>query len=135
MLHGGCLCGGIRYETAGAPFHESVCHCSMCRRASGAPAVAWFSVKRGALRIVAGSPAWYRSSAKAERGFCAGCGSPLFYRSSLLQDEIDITTASLDDPALVPPQDQIYTATKIPWVAAMESLPAFAEGRTQITPG
>lgn len=130
MLQGGCLCGAIRYETEGAPFHESVCHCSMCRRASGAPVVAWFSVKRGSLRIVAGDPVWYRSSAKAERGFCPSCGSPLFYRSSVLMGEIDIATASLDDPALVPPRDQIFTATKIPWVAAMESLPAFAEGRT-----
>jgi hypothetical protein len=129
MLVGGCLCGAIRYATDGAVFHPSVCHCTMCRRASGAPLVAWFSVPRPTLRIVSGNPAWYRSSAKAERGFCPTCGTPLFFRSSLLTGEIDITTASLDDPALVPPRDQIYTSTKIPWVAGMEALPAFAAAR------
>ncbi len=129
MLQGGCLCGAVRYETDGAVFHESICHCSMCRRASGAPLVAWFSVPRPTLRIVAGSPAWYRSSAKAERGFCPSCGSALFFRSSLLTGEIDITTASLDDPARIPPRDQIYAAVRIPWVATIESLPSFAEAR------
>ncbi len=129
MLRGGCLCGAVRYETDGAAFHESICHCSMCRRASGAPVVAWFSVPRPTLRIVAGSPSWYRSSAKAERGFCPSCGSPLFFRSSLLSGEIDVTTASLDDPAQVPPRDQIYAAARIPWVATIDSLPSFAEAR------
>jgi len=130
MLRGGCLCGAVRYESDGAPFHQSVCHCSMCRRAGGAPLVAWFSVPRASLRIVAGEPAWYRSSAKAERGFCPTCGSPLFFRSSVLTGEMDITTASLDDPARLPPRDQIYTAAKIPWVTTMESLPGFAGART-----
>jgi len=129
MLQGGCLCGATRYATGGAVFHESVCHCTMCRRASGAPVVAWFTVPRATLEIVSGNPAWYRSSAKAERGFCPTCGTPLFFRSSVSTAEIDITTASLDDPALVPPKDQIYTATKIPWVATMEALPAFAAAR------
>ncbi len=129
MLEGGCLCGAIRYATDGAVFHESVCHCSMCRRASGAPVVAWFSVPRATLRVISGSPAWYRSSAKAERGFCPTCGTPLFYRSSVLTEEIDITSASLDEPARVPPKDQIYTATRIPWVGTIDALPAFAEWR------
>lgn len=132
MLQGGCFCGAIRYETEGEPFHATLCHCSMCRRASGAPAVAWFSVPRGALRIVSGSPVWHRSSTKAERGFCPLCGTALFFRSNVLLDEIDITIASLDDPALVPPRDQIYTATKIPWIATIEALPAFTEGRLSV---
>ena len=40
MLSGGCLCGDVRYEAGTGAFHESACHCSMCRRASGALFVA-----------------------------------------------------------------------------------------------
>ena len=40
-LKGGCQCGAVRYETAGAPVVVAICHCSMCRRANAAPAVAW----------------------------------------------------------------------------------------------
>ena len=43
MLTGGCFCGAIRYEARGTPFHESNCHCSICRRTTGAPFVTWFA--------------------------------------------------------------------------------------------
>jgi hypothetical protein len=32
VLTGGCLCGGVRYEIAGALRHASHCHCAMCRK-------------------------------------------------------------------------------------------------------
>ncbi|MDA8049084.1 MAG: GFA family protein [Rhodospirillales bacterium] len=134
MLHGGCLCGAIRYTTDGVPYHESICHCSICRRASGAPFVAWFSVPRQSLSLVSGAPGWFRSSPAAERGFCARCGTALFFRSSAHPDEIDITTASLDDPALVPPRDEIYTETRIAWLATLPRLPSFAAAREQAAP-
>jgi hypothetical protein len=57
MLKGGCFCGRIRYEAAGTPFHETNCHCSICRRISGAPFVTWFSVSRSEFRLVCGEPA------------------------------------------------------------------------------
>jgi hypothetical protein len=45
MLTGGCFCGDIRYAVTGSPFHPTNCHCSICRRTTGAPFVAWFSVR------------------------------------------------------------------------------------------
>ena len=46
MLTGGCFCGRVRYEARGPAFNRTSCHCSICRRTSGAPFVAWFSVAR-----------------------------------------------------------------------------------------
>jgi hypothetical protein len=34
---GGCLCGAVRYEAIGDPFSVIHCHCSSCRRHTGAP--------------------------------------------------------------------------------------------------
>jgi len=65
MLKGGCFCGRIRYETTAAPFHETNCHCSICRRTSGAPFVTWFSVPRSEFRLVSGEPARFESTAAA----------------------------------------------------------------------
>jgi len=64
MLTGGCYCRAIRYEANGKPFHETNCHCDICRRASGAPFVTWFSVKATSFRIVKGEPTRFASTAK-----------------------------------------------------------------------
>ena len=125
MLSGGCFCGEIRYETTGVPFHASNCHCSMCRRSAGAAFVTWFSVPRASVRFTRGELRFYRSSPKARRGFCPHCGSQLTFEDDTAPGDVDFTTCSLDDPALLPPVDDIHTANKVAWVRLDPALPAF----------
>jgi hypothetical protein len=129
MLDGGCLCGEVRYAAHGMPFHETSCHCTMCRRASGAPMVAWFSVARADLHWVKGALTRYRSSAHATRSFCARCGTQLTFESDAHPDEIDITTCSLDDPEQVPPTDHTRTSSQLRWVKLDDGLPRHREAR------
>ncbi len=131
MLTGGCLCGQVRYETEGTPFHSTVCHCTDCRRVTAAPFVAWFSVPSAKLRFVAGAPKLFASSRGVLRGACATCGTPLTYQHIDLQDEVDITTCSLDDPELVPPRDHVRTRSKLSWVHTNDGLPSFAGRRSE----
>ena len=56
-ITGGCLCGELRYEITGPVSIVANCHCTMCRRASGAPFVTWAVVSRNAFRFTAGAPA------------------------------------------------------------------------------
>ena len=129
MLSGGCLCGRVRYETSGEPFHETICHCADCRRAVGAAGVAWFSVPLDTLRFTTEEPAYFRSSGLVERGFCATCGTSLTYQTSEHPAEIDITIASLDDAALVTPLDHSFTAGKTKWEIVCDGLPAYPQLR------
>ncbi len=129
MLEGGCLCGRIRYVASGAPFHETLCHCSLCRRASGAAGVAWFSVRRDEFRLTAGRPRRFRSSPRGVRSFCPHCGTPLTFESDHLPDEIDITVCSLDDPDAVPPRDHIHVSSKPRWLQLGDCLPEHPQGR------
>ncbi|MGE0222715.1 MAG: GFA family protein [Acetobacteraceae bacterium] len=129
MLTGRCLCGAIEYEVLGVPYHQTNCHCMMCRRSAGAPVVTWFSVPRDTFRIISGTPTIYHSSAFARRSFCPTCGSNLTFESDRAPDEIDITTCTLDDPGAVPPQDQIHTSSRLPWMPEDAHLPAFLEER------
>ena len=64
MLTGGCFCGAVRYEAGGTPFDETNCHCSICRRTTGAPFVTWFSVRRSDFRVIKGEPARFTSTEK-----------------------------------------------------------------------
>jgi hypothetical protein len=129
MLTGGCYCGAVRYEASGAPFNPTNCHCSICRRTTGAPFVAWFSAPRGAFRIVRGSPVAFRSTPTATRTFCGRCGTQLTFAADDAPEEIDITTASLDDPNAMPPKNHIWTASRLGWIRLGDGLPEYRERR------
>jgi hypothetical protein len=139
LLAGGCHCGKVRYEAHGRTFHPTICHCVDCRRVVGAPCVAWFSVERHGFRIVAGEMRRYASSARAERGFCADCGTSLTFQAHDLPGEIDVTTASLDNPERVPPADHTRTARRLGWMRFADGLPAYpgtrAKGATRVHGG
>lgn len=131
MLKGGCFCGQIRYEAAGTRFHETNCHCSICRRSTGAAFVTWFSVARSRFRLVCGEPTRFRSTAKGTRSFCPQCGTQLTFEHEDFLDEIDVTTCSLDDPETLPPRDHTWTNSKLGWVKLADQLPEHKEIRQE----
>ena len=126
-LEGGCLCGRVRYRIAGAPHNADYCHCRMCQRAAGAPVVPWLTMARADFAWTAGEPAVYRSSPGAERLFCGACGTPLVFRADAAPDTLDVTLASLDDPAEVVPGQHIWTSSRIAWFETADDLPRYPE--------
>jgi len=128
-MKGRCFCGFVRYEATGTPAQETNCHCSICRRISAAPFVAWFTVPSEGFRIVSGEPASFQSSEHGTRSFCPRCGTPLTFRSSQSPGELDVTSCSLEEPELVPPKDDTWVSSKLPWVALDERLPAWPRAR------
>lgn len=122
-LPGGCLCGAVRYAVTGPYANPSLCHCSMCRKAAGAPYIAFLTVPRARFRLTAGPYRLYRSSDKAQRGFCPNCGTTLTWESTRRQDALDVSIATLDDPAAVPPVDQIWCDDAISWTDTTPALP------------
>lgn len=121
---GGCQCGAVRYEVRGEITHETLCHCSFCRRASAAPVVAWFSVRPEAFRVTRGGMKIFRSSPGVARSFCGDCGTPLTYQRDGL-DELDVTTCSLDDPESAPPRDHTFTRSALGWAPVEDGLPRY----------
>lgn len=77
-MKGTCLCGAISVT---AHDHEDMtaCHCGMCRRWGGGPML---SLHCGDDVQIDGTESLtvFRSSEWAERGFCAKCGTHLYYR-------------------------------------------------------
>ena len=76
---GHCLCGAVKFEVAIEGHQTGACHCETCRRWGGGPSMMVESSQpprfedSSQVRV-------YASSDWAERGFCAQCGSHLFYR-------------------------------------------------------
>jgi hypothetical protein len=122
-LTGGCLCRQVRFEIA-LPVSEALyCHCRMCRQAHGAPVVAWLTVPLAGFRVTAGAPAAYRSSARAFRHFCGTCGTPLTWREAENPTSVDVSIATLDDPAAVTPNFHLWTESRITWFDTADRLP------------
>ena len=129
-FQGGCLCGPIRYRASAAPFDETYCHCGLCRRAGGAPVVAWASFPAQQFSFTRGQPVRFESSKLACREFCARCGTQLTFRYVASPDTIDVTIASLDDPAVIRPKDHVWYGSRIHWFDTRDELPRFPEHRS-----
>jgi hypothetical protein len=123
LLTGGCACGSVRYELRSSPFDAGYCHCSMCRRSSGAPVVAFATVPLDDFFLVRGQVRRRRSSAVGERWFCGDCGTQLAMHVDHQPDTIDFTLASLDSPAAVRPRFHIFFAERIPWFEPRDTFP------------
>jgi hypothetical protein len=131
VFEGGCLCGKIRYRIAGTPEQPNVCHCSICRRASGAPFVAWATFRSDEIEWLCGEPRRYASSSKAERTFCGDCGTALSFRLNAEPNYTDVTLGSLDSPERIQPAHHIFTTTRLPWIHLADGLPTFPGERDQ----
>jgi hypothetical protein len=107
---GGCLCGGVRFEVSGPLRDVVVCHCRMCRKAHGHIG-AYTAVRKDALTFgEARGLRWYQSSADARRGFCAECGSTLFWDADR-RGTISIAAGTLDAPTGLRTTLQIHVAS------------------------
>ncbi len=116
MMNGGCFCGAVRYQIEDGDYRAGHCHCSMCRRTSGAPFVSWLVVPKDRFRYTGAEPALLQSSAHGRRYFCAKCGTPVACVVDSHPANIDITVGSLDAPEAIIPDFEIHTDTKLPWV-------------------
>ena len=74
-----CLCGDVTISASKISRKFEVCHCSMCRKWGGSPALA---VDCGNEVEIIGEQniKVFQSSEWAERAFCLICGTHLFYR-------------------------------------------------------
>ena len=126
-FEGGCLCGAIRYLASARPLRGVICHCSMCRRHSGAPVLAFVHFPASAFEWLKGKPTWYRSSQYAERGFCATCGSTIGMREEVLADRVQVCVGTLDSPDDIHIDDHVWTSESISWFDVRDDLPRFAQ--------
>jgi hypothetical protein len=123
-LRGGCLCGAVRYRLGSEPFDVGYCHCGMCRRATGAPVVAFATVPFVDF-VVTGAPRRRRSSSFGERWFCADCGTQLAMHVDHQPYTIDFTLASLDDPERLRPAFHIFFGSHLWWFDTADRMPRY----------
>ena len=124
-ISGACLCSAIAFEIDLPTKWIAHCHCSMCRRAHGAPFVTWVGLKAEQLRVTQGEDVVgrYASSPGVTRSFCTRCGSPLFFESARWSGEIHVARAAIPSELDRLPQVHAFFSDKAPWVHVSDELP------------
>jgi hypothetical protein len=124
---GGCLCGRIRYRIVGQPYVAFHCHCSDCRRVTGAAFLTWAVFPRDVVAWTATQPARFEWAGRI-RLFCPCCGTALGGLPSEDAACALITVSSLDDPATIQPSCHTWIQDKLSWIQISDSLPAHKAG-------
>lgn len=127
MLSGRCLCGGVRYTIARPPRKMVHCHCSNCRRSSGASYGTAAVVGASDLSIVGGKDliANFESSRGYRRHFCSRCGSPLYGASEQAPQILLLRCGTLDADPQVRPSVHIHVADRASWIEISDDLEKF----------
>jgi hypothetical protein len=122
-LEGGCLCGGVRYAIDALEGDVvDYCHCSQCRKASGAPVSAWIQVAPQRFEVTRGEARSYPSSARGTRWFCGDCGGAL-YMTDPQARSVGVTLGSLDEPGRLKPTVHGWISARVPWLEITDDLP------------
>lgn len=83
----------------------------------------WATFAASKFQLTQGQLTQWSSSAGVLRGHCASCGSSLTYANESRPTEIDVTLATLDDPAALPPTAHVWMQDKLPWAIIGDDLP------------
>ncbi len=120
MTKGHCLCGDITFDVKAPPRGASACHCSQCRKQSGHH---WASAYVHETEIeISGPVSWYEASDTAKRGFCARCGTFLFWKA-YDEDTISFSLGVLEDPTGLRLERHIFVADKGDYYEIADELP------------
>jgi len=129
VVEGSCLCGGVRFrfDEAGAVLANH-CHCSRCRKASGAEYATFLQLVADYFEWICGEDLVeaYESTPRNFRAFCRVCGS----RAPVVRKQVNSVTipmGSLDTDPGLRPEVHLFVGSKAPWYEIEDMLPQFEE--------
>ena len=127
IVTGGCLCGAVRYRVTGPFLRAGHCHCSRCRRHSGAAVCTQGRVEGHHFVLLQGEEQLrvYRPDGGASKVFCSTCGSSLFGGSWPEGPQVSIRLGTLDGDPGIRPQYHTFVDSRASWDEILDDLPQY----------
>jgi len=117
---GGCLCGAVRYRLNARPFAVNACHCTDCKRMTGATNLLMIVAPREAFSANDGKVERYRKRADSGREIdvvrCANCGVRLWHEPLSAPALVFVAVGTLDDSGWAVPTSHIWAEKVSPGV-------------------
>ena len=127
---GSCLCGAVRYEFDGTVKVFQYCHCSRCRKFTGAAHAANIIIDPADFQWLSGKEFVGRFELQEARhfatSFCKKCGSSLPWLTQS-GTAVVIPAGTLDSDPQVKPTQNIFYASRAPWFETVDNLAKFEE--------
>jgi hypothetical protein len=127
VLAGSCFCRAVGYAVDDAFRYAMNCHCSNCRRTTGAPFKPFAGIERSKLCITRGADnLLIVGDDSGNDTHCRSCGSLLFsvVRAGAYAH---VAMGTLIDAPSVRPDKHIFVGSKAPWFTITDDLPQYAE--------
>lgn len=125
VLNGKCPCGATAYEVHDDFRYSFNCHCSNCRRATGAAFKSFAGIARDEFRVSRGiDQMLIYGEPSAHDAHCGICGSLLY---SLVRNAtfVHVTLGTLVDAPSIRPSAHIFVGSKAPWFTITDGLPQY----------
>ena len=122
-LTGQCLCRAVTYQVTDAFAYAVNCHCSNCRRSTGAAFKSLAGIRIQEIRITAGAERVLRFGDGVDHDLhCGICGSLLY---SVVRDGAfaHVAMGTLLDAPGIRPTAHIFVGSKAPWFEITDDLP------------
>jgi hypothetical protein len=129
-LAGRCLCGAVHYDVADEFVYAANCHCSNCRRTTGAAFKPFAGIEREKLDVVRGAENLLTYGDGMDGDVhCKTCGSLLY---SVVQSgtRAHVALGTLVDDPTIRPTKHIFVGSKAPWFTIADDLPQYEEHAT-----
>lgn len=121
VMTGRCYCGATALAVRSAPQTVVYCHCSDCRRVTGAPVAAFAAFAADDLEIHP-DPGPFSAHSGVDRWFCRDCGSPMAARFDYLPGQIYVPVGVLDQAAMLKPELHAHAESGLPWLHIDDTL-------------
>ena len=131
-LEGGCTCGAVRYKLTALPMFVHCCHCRWCQRETGASFALNAMIEADRVIVLKGEPEIVNTPSNSGKGQkivrCPTCRIALWSNYAGAGDAVRfVRVGTLDEPDHLPPDIQIFTSSKQPWVVLSPDIPAVEE--------
>ena len=113
---GACYCGAVSVTVPSPLRRPGNCHCSECRRLSGAAFTTWITAPREQVGVNnAEGLSTFSPTPNLQRSFCRRCGAHVFTADRRLPRIYGFPAGLFEGEAIEPPGEDHFLADKAAW--------------------